>query len=64
VPLPVPEPVTVHQEALEEAVQFEFDVTEKLVLPAVAATFWFWGETVKVGAGALAVNEPTIPIPA
>ena len=39
---------TTHQEASLVIVQFEFEVTVKLVTPAAEVTFWFKGLTVSV----------------
>ena len=50
VPLPLPEGVTVHHPASLCAVQLVFEVTVKLVVPAVAATLCEEGETDKVAA--------------
>ena len=49
VPLPEPDGVTVHHVALLVAVQVVFEVTEKLVVPAIKATFWFGGVTASTG---------------
>ena len=62
-PFPDPEVVIVHQPILLAAVQAEFETTEKTVVPAVAATFWFAGVTERVAAAAT-WKEPTIPIAA
>ena len=56
VPLPEPDGVTLHQPALLEAVQLEFDVTVKLVLPADEVTFWFEGDTASVAAAPACVT--------
>ena len=60
VPFPVPEGVTVHQEALLTAVQLEFEITLKLVVPTTYETFWLEGVTVSVGTKPVTVKEATI----
>jgi hypothetical protein len=59
VPLPVPEGVTVHHVSLLTAVQLEFEVTVKLVLPATEPTFWFEGVTESVGGGGVVADTFT-----
>ena len=56
VPSPVPEEVTVHHVWLLVAVHAEFEVTEKVVDPAVAVTGRLVGVTDKVGAAWVTVT--------
>ena len=56
VALPLPEGFTVHHAALLDTVQFVFEVTLNVVLPALAGTFWLAGPTVSNGATASCVT--------
>ena len=54
----------VHHDILQLAIHAVFEVTEKVVDPEAAVTFWFDGVTDSVLLGFAAVNEPTIPMDA
>jgi hypothetical protein len=49
VPLPVPEVVTKHQDALLTQVHEVLELTVNKVVPAAEVTFWFEGVTVSDG---------------
>lgn len=56
VEFPLPEGSTVHHDALLEAVQDVFEISENVVLPEDAGTFWFGGPTVSMGAAPACVT--------
>ncbi len=64
VAFPVPLEGTVHHAELQETLQFELEVIEKVVVPAEADTFRFVGATDNVGVAPAAVKEATMPIAA
>ena len=51
-PLPVPEVVTKHQDALLTQVHEVLELTVNKVVPAAEVTFWLEGLTASVGAAA------------
>ena len=58
----MPDVVTVHQVWLLIAVQAQFEVTENVVDPAGAKTFWFDGVTLNVQGAAACVTVTTIGV--